>query len=342
MKILIVGENKYPIYEEAFMKAFIEQGHKCTIFSWSQYFLKNSLLNKIENKFLYGFSIKKINKDLLKQVKILNPNFIFMYRPVMILPSVLKEIKRNNNHIKIFSYHNDDPFSKNIPKYKNRHFFASLSYCDWIFSYRNKNIDEYQQLGYKNTSLLRSYYLKNNNFHILNIEKKYDVLFIGHFEDDGRDKYILYLLKNNIKIKLFGTNWKASKYYEEIAKMIGRIQPIYGSEYNTAINSTKIALVFLSKLNNDTYTRRCFEIPITKTAMAVEKTHDLIDNLYTNKEAIYFTSKENLLEQLRHYLVNINEIKKIGEKGCQRLKLDGHEVTDRIITILKIYKRLKK
>ena len=255
----------------------------------------------------------------------------------MIFPETLKQIKQLIS-TKVFTYHNDDPFSKNIPKYMNRHFLKSLPYCDWIFSYRQKNIKDYQQLGYKNVSLLRSYYLKEKNFHIPNIKKLYDVLFIGHFEDDGRDEYILHLLNNGIEVKLFGTNWEVSKYYEEIMDKIGSIKAVYGDEYNLVINQAKIALVFLSKLNNDTYTRRCFEIPITKTAMFSIYTEDLAKNLFAeSREAEYFRSKDELLIKTVEYLQSGGKYDELGMSAYKRLLNDGHEVKDRVKTIVEKY-----
>jgi len=340
MKILIIGENRYEIYEQAFCKAFIELGHECKIFGWNTYTSKGSLFNKIENKFLLGPSIQKINSDLISYVKNFEPDLIFMYRPVMIFPKTIEQIKELVE-VKIFTYHNDDPFNKNIPRYMNRYFLKSLLYCDWIFSYRAKNINDYHRLGYKNVSLLRSYYLKEKNFYIPDIKKIYDVLFVGHFENDGRDEYIVHLLKNNIDVKIFGTNWEKSKYHDEIVEKAGEIQTVYGSEYNIVINQAKIALVFLSKLNNDTYTRRCFEIPATKTAMFSVYSEDMVNNLYEERQEVeYFKDKNELLIKIKEYLEAEDKYIDLGEAAYRRLMVDGHEVINRSNIIIDKYKEL--
>ena len=46
------------------------------------------------------------------------------------------------------------------------------------------------------------YYIKENNFPIT-IDKTFDVIFAGHFENDGRDKYIKALLDAKINVKCF-------------------------------------------------------------------------------------------------------------------------------------------
>lgn len=57
---------------------------------------------------------------------------------------------------------------------------------------------------------MKSYYIKENNFYIENTIKDIDVVFIGHFENDGRDE-----------IKLYGKNLSILK-----------IIPTYGEDYN--------------------------------------------------------------------------------------------------------------
>jgi len=342
MKILIVGENKYPMYEEAFNNAFISLGLKSKIFGWKDYFKKDTLFEKIQNKFIYGPIVTKINKELLQTIHKYQPDLIFLHRANFIYNKTLIEVKSINKNIKIFCYHNDDPFSEKTGKLLNRHYLDSLKNCDWIFSYRLKNINDYNNIGYQNTSLLRSYYIKENNYHIENAEKTIDVLFIGHFENDGRDNILQYLIDNKINVKIYGTGWEKSEYYHFFLEKGGEIKPIYGEKYNITINQAKIALVFLSKINNDTYTRRCFEIPVTKTAMFCEHTEDIANNLYINdKEVILFKNKEDLLLKTKKYLASSKLLLELTENCHTRLLTDGHEVTNRAEDILTRYKILQ-
>lgn len=103
----------------------------------------------------------------------------------------------------------------------------------------------------------------------------HDVVFIEHFEDNGRVEYMKCLMEDEgIDFHLYGTLWDRSRYFREIRSRFGEITPLY-NDYNLALNSTKIALVFLSKRNNDTYTRRCFEITDAKIFMFNQYTDDL-------------------------------------------------------------------
>lgn len=348
MKVLVVGDWLADIYEQAIYDGFSRSGCVVDRFSWIEYFKyyqyprhfhvkKNlffSLYYRIQNRFVFGPVLNKINKDLINSVSKGDYDLVFIYRGTHIFPGTLKKLKKQG--CKIFGYNNDDPLSTRYPKYLWRHFIKSVPLYDHLFCYREHNIGEYLQLGNKNASLLRSYYIREKNFKIDNICKKYDLVFIGHFEDDGRDAYMLDLLKSNYTVKLFGTGWGKSKLYQEIVMLNGEISPVY-DDYNLILNQSKIALVFLSKLNRDTYTRRCFEIPATGTMMISEFTDDLTSLYQPGIEADFFKSKEELLKKVEYYMSNPDLVFKIGESGRKRLISDGHEVLDRVVQVMKYF-----
>jgi len=352
MKILIVADWQGTVYAEAFYKTFKLLGHEVKRFSWKEYFKHyqysdryetdgnklKSFYYKFQNKFIVGPVVHKINSDLLKTANTYQPDFIFIYRGTHIFPETIECLKREGSCL-VYGYNNDDPFSSKASKSLWRYYLASVPFYDHIFSYRWKNIKDYENLGYKKNSLLRSYFIEKNNFYIKDIIKNdymHDVIFIGHFEDDNRDMTIKYLLDNNIDIKLYGPGWEQSKYYSFFVEKMGKISPLY-EEYNLALNSAKIALVFLSKLNHDTYTRRCFEIPATKTMMMSEYTDDLNSMFEMGKEAEYFKNKEELLQKIEFYLANEKKIIEIGNAGYVRLHSDGHTVLNRVEKIIAQY-----
>ena len=105
------------------------------------------------------------------------------------------------------------------------------------------------------------------------------------------------------------------------------------------MNESKLAIVLFSKLNNDGYTRRCFEIPATKTPMLVFKTLEIL-SLFNDKEAIFFETKEELLSKIRYYLKNSEQAEKIGISGFEKNLKSGNEVTDRVKQIIETFNSL--
>lgn len=344
MKILIVGDFIAEIYEPAFYKAFLKLGHNVSKFAIGDYLKSQTFLVKLQNKFLIGPILNKINRDLIQCIKIEKPDLIFIYRGNAIFAETIKKIKKFG--ILVFGYHNDDPFSKKHPFYLFRHFRKSIPYYDHIFVYRQKNLKDYEKIGYISTTLLRAYYLSENHFPIeklLTDKYKCDVIFVGHWENDGRDEYIKTIIDEGINFKLYGPEWERSKYYKFFEKKLGyEIESLSIKDYNLALNSAKIALCFLSKLNNDSYTRRNFEIPATKTFMLSEYSDDLNSLFQKGVEAEYFRNKKEMIEKIKYYLQNEEEREKIALNGYQRLLNDGHEALDRAKEILRIFNKYKK
>jgi predicted phosphodiesterase len=355
MKILVVGDFHSPIYEEALYNAFLELNFDVNKFSWWQYFrgyqynleqeknLIKKIYYKFQNKFLIGPTVNRLNKELIDKVTATKPDLIFIYRGTHIYPKTIKSLKKEGSVV--FGYNNDDPFGADYPGYFWRNFIKSIKLYDHLFIYREKNTQDLLNMDYNKFSLLRSYYIKENNYPIIQASnEKYncDVIFIGHFENDGRDDYIKNLIDNNIKVKIFGgESWQKSKYHHFFLEHSGPISNLNKAEYNLALNCSKICLVFLSKRNNDSYTRRCFEIPATKNLMLSKYTDDLNRLFEENNEAVYFRSKDDLLEKVRFYLNNPELRANIAKAGYERLLKDGHEVSDRVKEIMRIYNIVK-
>ncbi|MBB1399445.1 glycosyltransferase [Pseudoalteromonas sp. SG44-8] len=352
MKILIAADwHGSEIYADVFKNKFEKLGHEVICFSWKEYFkhyqypqryqtdgnVLKSIYFRFQNKYIFGPVIRRLNADFLRAVNKNKPDILFIYRGTHILPKTLKEIKKNNI-VTIFGYNNDDPFSPKYPKYFWRHFMGGIKLYDHLFCYRKHNVDEFISAGCKSVSLLRAYYTHERNKIVSTSSSQYscDIIFIGHFEDDGRDQYLLELLMTDFEVKIYGTGWEKSKLYKKLLLLNGPIEPLY-ADYNLALNSAKIALVFLSKLNRDTYTRRCFEIPAAGTLMLSEYTQDLDSIFQKGVDADYFNSCAELLEKVSFYLNNPDILQKVTDSGHARLLRDGHEAEDRVKEILERY-----
>ncbi|HEX2859838.1 MAG TPA: glycosyltransferase [Alphaproteobacteria bacterium] len=351
MKILMVADGHGgETHVHAMADGFKKLGHKVRVFTWQSYFHNYPYANvyptrpnrlasiyyRFQNKFTFGPAVIKLNADLIKQARTFKPDMVFVYRGTHIYPRTLKALKATG--AKVMGFNNDDPFSSQYKPYFWRHFRRGIFAYDHLFAYRLKNLADYKRIGYRHTSLLRSYYIESRNFPIARPKAAYtcDVIFVGHYEADGRDALLKRVMEAGIDFKLFGTGWQASPLAGYFKAHGGLPKPLLGAEYNIALNSAPIALSLLSHLNNDTYTRRSFEIPATGTCMLSAYTDDLADNLFKpNKEAVYFTDGDSLLKQLKKLLANKALAKKIGAAGRARLLKDGHEVTDRCRQVLK-------
>lgn len=336
MKIMIIGDWHSKIHEEALKNGFVKLGHQVVEFQWYSYFKSNSKLNlfllKLQNKFLLGPIVNLIQKDIINLVMFEKPEAVFIYRGTHVFADTLAKLKKNLN-TKIIVYNNDDPFSKKQPYYYWRHFIKSLKYCDLALAYRHHNMNDFMQNGAIKVGLLRSWFIPEKDFPIAKdlIEEQFihDVVFIGHFENDGRDKIFEYLLDNGIKLKIYGPEW--NKHIDQFTKLksILPTHALSGLEYNKVISGSKIIICILSKLNRDTYTRRCFEIPAIKGFMLAEYTKDLADLFLEDNQVVFFRTKEELLHKIQFFLKNEPERQAISQNGYEAVFKGKHDNTSR-------------
>lgn len=343
-KILVVGSFAYEMYAPAFYRAWQEMGHDVIKIDNDKYIVPGQnlfslFLNKFQDKYHYGFPQLKYNNDIIKTVETFQPDLVFLYRCNHVFNRTLRRIRSNTI---IFSYNNDDPFSERENSLYAGNFIGNSKYCDLVYVYRKKNMDDFSRIGIHHTKLLLPYYLTTTNYEIKDTKKDIPVAFVGHYEDDGRDDTIRMLYDAGIPVTIYGGDYwiTKSKLYSQLKPIIK--EPKSGAAYNELLNRMQIALVFLSQRNSDKYTRRCFEIPAAKTLMLAPYTKELDELFPEDKCAVYYRSTEDLIEKCKYLLINPDVIDKIANAGYERLSIIGGSEIDRCLEIIRDYENIKK
>lgn len=325
-KIMIVGDFKWDFYEKALMDSWLSLNINVI-----QYKINSSSFIEKLTKFKDTYNL---NKTFTKEIIFQKPDILFIYRINDIFPSSFKHIKKKLPNIKIMMFHNDNPYIGFKNKYKYFYFLNSLKYSDITYVYRSSNIKNAINYGAKNVKVLYPHYYSkqdiNNNIDMNN--KKNDVIFIGHYEKD-RAEYINELIKNNIDIKVFGPGWEQISQKLKWPNTIIN-KPVYGNEYKKTLASAKIALCFLSKVNNDVYTRRNFEIPVSGTLVVSEYTKELSEMFISDKEIIFFKNCSELVTNISNILNKADILEKMTLAGYKKVLEGHHSELDRAIQII--------
>lgn len=352
MRILIVGDWHSELHEEPVFNALKLLGNEVYKFQWYSYFKSFNFLDefnkKLQNRLILGPIIRKINLDLVVSVTDLVPDMIFVYRGTHITSNTLKKIKSIYPHTTLVGYNNDDPFAKGHHYSLWRHFLKAVPYYDLMYAYRQHNLYDFLRAGAKHVELLRSWYFPERNYPIEltdqdKINYECDVVFVGHYEPDYRKEYLEELVRQGFKVKLFGpgNGWNKVLVDSPELNHLLPVYPVLGDDYNKALCGAKIALCFLSKLNRDTYTRRCFEIPATKTFMLSEYTDDLASLYVEGVHVAFFRSKQDFIEKVRIYVGNEKLRKKVALNGYKQVIADEHDVVSRMRNVMSTVKLIK-
>ncbi|MDO9318876.1 MAG: glycosyltransferase [Gammaproteobacteria bacterium] len=352
MKVLVVGDGHSAIHEVAVANALDELGHEVRSFYWFSYFVSPNRLGRfwqrIQNKFLLGPALIKLNSDLVLAAREFKPDLVFVYRGTHVYSHTISAIKNSVFDCVVCGYNNDDPFANGHSRLLWRHFLKSTPVYDLMFAYRHHNLIDFRNIGAKQVELLRSWYLPESNFpmDLTDDDKPHyecDVVFIGHFENDGRLQMLEEIARNGFNLRLYGPpyEWNHLLRKSEVLKHLAPVRLVWGEEYNKALCGAKISLCFFSKLNRDSYTRRCFEIPATGTLMLSEYSDD-VASLYTEgEETDYFRNKEELLLKISRYIGNESLRCRVAAGGRKRVIEDGHDIVSRMKTVLDHVSTLK-
>lgn len=350
MKVLVAGDWHSDLHETEVCNSLKRLGHEVLEFKWFHYFKFDvskpcsfgALVKRIQNKFVAGPLIEKINRDFLAQVLKQKPDVIFVYRGTHLKEATLRSIRRSLPDCKLIGYNNDDPFSPKQPRYLWRHFMACVPIYDLMLAYRHANLGDFRSAGAKQVDLMRSWYVPDRSYPIelAEADKKLyecDVVFIGHYESDQRLEYLEAIVKKGYSLRLFGPAkyWQKPLEHSSVLKHLAPTRMVWGEDYNKALCGAKIALCFFSKLNRDTYTRRCFEIPATQTLMLSEYSDDLATLYEKGVEADFFSSQEEFLERIDFYINNNDVRARVAERGYSKVSSAGYDIDTRISNMLK-------
>jgi spore maturation protein CgeB len=357
-KILLVGDYTWLWYEEACAKALEEQGCKVERFGWLNKFkywekgntepVYRSIIHRIQYRLFFGPMVWEVERELYSSAVDFKPDIIWFYNVQLISASTVRKMRKSLPQTVFCQYSNDNPFSKDAKPLLWNNYLESIKYFHMHFAYRQSNILDYNRYGSKNVNLLRSYFIpemdKPEDYSEVPTRFICDVVFAGHYEDDGRVQMLEDICRAGFKLNLFGGGWEEAfvklgidsplrKYYP--------ISPVTGQDYQYAICGAKVALCFLSTLNQDTYTRRNFQIPAMKVAMLSQYSDDLATLFIPDIEAMFFRNSQELIEKLSALVQDPVLRNSIGEAGFNRVNTDGHDVYSRMKTWLKQVTALK-
>ena len=338
MKLMIVGAWAWPQYEEAFARGLSVAGVEVFALATSNHF--NGILGRIQQTIpLLEPNLLRLNRAVVAAAIEEHPDLVLFWRPTHILPETICQLASMG--VQTASYNNDDPFGPqvhgNVPWHHHflwRLYIKCLPLFNYNFFYRKINCAEAIAVNAKHADVLLPYFMpwQDRPVHLTTLEKKRyetDVVFVGHYEPDGRENCISALVNADIRIKLWGGHYWNRAVLGDLYERLAPIVPAEGDAYSRALCGAKVCLCFLSKLNRDTYTRRCFEIPACGRVMLAERTDDLMHFFQEDEEACFFSSPEELVRKVQ-WLINQPDIReRIAQAGLRRVWADGHDVDSR-------------
>jgi hypothetical protein len=284
-----------------------------------------------------GPGIYLLNRRIRKVVKEQPFDIIWVDNKAYLTTKTLVCIKEQQPVTKIVNLITDDPFGKFSRSWSL--FKKTISHYDAFFVQRQVNQEEFLKQGAKKVELCyRSFDPDFERPVVLSEEERKlrgaAVGFVGTYEN-VRASFIAFLIENGIPVSVTGNDWPGGEYWE-IIKPFYKGPSVYNDDYIKAINGLDIALHFLRHANRDEQDSRTFEIPACKRFMLAESSEVHTQLFKENEEAVFFSSKEELLEKVKQYLADPTGREQIALNGYNRCYNSGYTHLERMKTVLKL------
>lgn len=337
MKILVAGLGRKIQHEHSVVQCLSTfKGVDAQSFFYGP-FLRGRI-GYISERFLIGPVVNYINLCLLEKCEEQHYDLLFLYRALLISPNTVKKIQDLGT--KVVTFNPDTIYGTNGSKRYFDFYRKTLPLSDYNFVYRASDLQKYQDMQLYRVSILRSFYvpklLENvveKGYH----EKQVEVGFYGHCEPDSRIDTIKKLFDIGFELKVSGRDWGKYFKHREHSEKVG--DSLAFDAYNDAISSTKCCLCFFSTWNEDSYTRRVFEIPAVGSLLVSPRNSEML-NIYGEDEALYYSDFTELSEKLKLFCDNEEIWNKTVKKSRDRLQRSGHDIRSRMNEFLEVVKKL--
>lgn len=294
-----------------------------------------SVFSRLHYHLNVGPGVSRLNKEILLLVRSAAPDLLLIDNKPFVSSGTLRKVKVLAPKMKIVNLITDDPTGQY--RYAWSICLKSASLYDCHFVQRQVNVEELKAEGARRVEICyRSY---DPSFHRpieLNQADKLtfsaEVGFIGTYEAN-REAYIAFLIENGIPVSVTGDGWPGGERWNLI-KPYYKGPSVYGEPYVKTINGMKIALHFLRQANRDEQDSRSFEIPACGVFMLAESSALHRSLFEDEKEAVFFKSKEEMLEKIQYYLAHEEERKKIARAGMDRGLKSGYDHTSRLKMVI--------
>lgn len=295
---------------------------------------KPNYLTRILHKLRFPRDESKLNNDLVRLAKSGSKfDIVWIEKSPALRKKTLKLIREGHPKAILLSISEDDMYAHHN---RSHYYEGCLPLYDIVFTTKTYNLQELRKLGARRTEFFLDSYDELLHRPLLDYSdikaKDIDVSFIGTFEPE-RAATIKWLGEQGIKVVVFGNGWG------EIKDMSANINiqnfPVYGEDYVTVINRSKINLGFLRKINRDEVTSRTMEITGSKGFLLAERTKRHQELFEEGVEADFFSSDQELLEKIKFYLRNLDRINAIANSGKNRCQQSKYEMQEQIFKILK-------
>ena len=336
-KVLIVGENlEIGRTEEVYSRGFSSLGCEVQLFTWEEAtssLSPGSLWGRVAWRLAWQLLGNLANNKLLEKANQFKPDLTLVISPRLIHPDSILALQQYGL---VFVFYTDNPIDAHHT-HTNSWVQGGFPLWDAAFIWSQELVKRLKDNGVKKAFFHPFCSDVEYHFPQRQINPVYDVAFIGNWDASRKREQYLKAIAN-YRLGLWGSNYWNTHCQESSLKGLCQGMCSY-QEIPQVLGSAKMGLNILRPQNEEGHNIRTYEIPITKTLMLSERSHELLNLFVEDKEAVYFSNPEELKQKVEYLINNPVLIELIAEAGYQ--KALENTITDRVAEMATLYQQLK-
>jgi spore maturation protein CgeB len=323
-RVLFVGDDWYGSNATSLRNAVLRRGHECLTVNSASMTSTNLTRTLLRQASPFHPSIAEWNQTLAGAIEAWRPDILLVFRGLRVTRETLAETAATRIH-----YHPDD--STNPANRSSVYAVAEREY-DLHVTTKSFNVAELATRGVTRALYVPCAY--DRDWHRPTDRGRaplYSVGFIGTRRPD-RNTLIKDLADEWKKdFLLCGARWRRDPRIIRKATVWG---PQYGFALSLAVASAPIQLGLLNSANRDQHTCRSYEIPAAGGLLIGQRTDEHLAMLEDTKEALFFSSSDELKEHLHRVTLEPKSASRMAEAASRRIRTGHNTYDDRWDTIL--------
>jgi len=308
---MIVGSDKVYAIENFYVRHLREAGVAVDHFAAQAIFLdyyQKSIINKLLFKTGLSGIIRQLNNLFIDKVKDLQPDVIWIFKGMEIMPASLEKAKKMG--AKLVNYNPDNPFIFTGKGSGNQFITDSIGLYDLHFTY-NLSIEKRLQQNYNaHTAFLPFGFEISDDLYTACAEQKEIVkaCFLGN-PDKQRAAFIQALAEEGVKMDIYGNDWKQFVHHAGIQIF----EPVYGANLWKVLRRYRVQLNLMRIHNEDSHNMRSFEVPGIAGIMVAPD---------TTEHRLFFEDGNEvfLFKDVQHCAGQINDLLQYPSDGADEIR----------------------
>jgi glycosyltransferase involved in cell wall biosynthesis len=271
---------------------------------------------------------EEFQRLVLDAARTLRPSIVFACKALWLDAATLETMGRNG--AARIHWHPDDYRN---PQCSSPVFAEALGRYDVVVTPKTYNVAEYVEDGAPRVEYV-PYAYDPEVHHPVDAPGgvRFEASFVGGWEPE-RAAFLEHVASAGVALEVWGAYWHRLPRRSPLRRCC-RFREVFAEDMAGVIAASAVTVGFLRKVNRDMHTARTFEIPASGGVMLTERTDEQREFFEEDREALYFGSKEELLDKIRTYAKLPEARRAIREAALLRCRESRYSYQERLQDLL--------